>query len=130
EGPDAGGPYAPYRQSERMKLYHDYAERLLREGKAYLCFCSAEELEADRKRALAEHRSPIYSGKCRELDAAETEARRSKGEACAIRLRIPERPIKFHDIVHGDVEFASEVVSDPIIIRSTGMPVYNYVVVI
>ncbi|MCU1283805.1 MAG: glutamyl-tRNA synthetase / glutamate--tRNA(Gln) ligase [Acidobacteriales bacterium] len=130
EGTDVGGEYGPYRQSDRMQLYHDYAERLLKEGKAYLCFCSAEELEADRKRAMAEHTSPIYSGKCRAIDPAEAQKRRANGEAAAIRLRIPERPIRFHDIVHGDVEFSNEVVSDPIIVRSSGMPVYNYVVVI
>jgi nondiscriminating glutamyl-tRNA synthetase len=130
EGPDKGGAFGPYRQSDRMQLYHDYAERLLVEGKAYLCFCKAEELEHDRKRALAEHRSPLYSGKCRALDPAESLKRRANGEAGAIRLHIPERPIRFHDIVHGDVEFSNEVVSDPIIVRSSGMPVYNYVVVI
>jgi glutamyl-tRNA synthetase/nondiscriminating glutamyl-tRNA synthetase len=130
EGPDQGGPYAPYRQSDRMKLYHDYADRLLREGKAYLCFCTAEELEEERKRALAEHRSPHYSGKCRALDPAEAQKRKVAGEQGAIRLKIPERPIKFHDMVHGEVEFASEAVSDPIVVRSSGMPVYNYVVVI
>jgi glutamyl-tRNA synthetase/nondiscriminating glutamyl-tRNA synthetase len=79
---------------------------------------------------MAEHRAPIYSGKCRTLDRAEAEGRRRAGDASAIRLKIPEHPIRFHDIVHGDVEFSNEVVSDPIIVRSTGMPVYNYVVVI
>lgn len=130
EGPDMGGEFGPYRQSDRTQLYHDYAERLLNEGKAYLCFCKAEDLEEDRKRALAEHRSPIYSGKCRAIPAAEALQRRANGEAGAIRLHIPEHPIRFHDIVHGDVEFSNEVVSDPIIVRSSGMPVYNYVVVI
>ena len=130
EGPDKGGAHGPYRQSDRMQLYHDYAEKLLHEGKAYLCFCPAEELEEDRKRALAEHRSPIYSGKCRAIVPAEALKRRANGEAGAIRLHIPEHPIRFHDIVHGDVEFSNEVVSDPIIMRSSGMPVYNYVVVI
>src|SRR3954467_1029894 len=130
EGPEAGGPYTPYRQSDRTQLYHDYAERLLKDDKAYLCFCTAEELEEDRKRALAEHRSPHYSGKCRKLGAPESARRRAAGEAAAIRLKIPERPIKFHDIVHGEVEFSNEAVSDPIIVRSSGMPVYNYVVVI
>ena len=130
EGPDVGGPYGPYRQSDRLDIYREHAERLLTESKAYLCFCSTEELEHDRQRATAEHRQPIYSGKCRTLDPAEAMRRRSSGEACAIRLRIPEHPIRFHDIVHGPVEFSNEVVSDPIILRSTGMPVYNYVVVI
>ena len=130
EGPDVGGPYGPYRQSDRLELYREQAERLLSEGKAYLCFCTEEDLQKDREQAQAEHRQPIYSGKCRKLEGAESKRRRSAGEACAIRLQIPEHPIRFHDIVHGDVEFSNEVVSDPIILRSSGMPVYNYVVVI
>src|SRR5205814_584017 len=130
EGPDVGGPDAPYRQSDRLGIYRDYAERLLREGKAYLCFCTAEELERERQLAMSESRTAIYSGKCLKLDKEEAQRRRAAGEACAIRLKIPEHPIKFHDIVRGEVEFSNEVVSDPIILRSSGMPVYNYVVVI
>ena len=130
EGPDVGGPFGPYRQSDRVAIYREHAERLLSEHKAYLCFCTEEELQRERDRATNEHRQPIYSGKCRAIDPAEAEHRRASGEACAIRLRIPEHPIRFHDIVHGEVEFSNEVVSDPIILRSSGMPVYNYVVVI
>jgi glutamyl-tRNA synthetase/nondiscriminating glutamyl-tRNA synthetase len=130
EGPDVGGPYPPYRQSDKMESYRAYADRLIQERKAYYCFCSAEELERERELALKENRQPIYSGKCRKLDSAEADRRRAAGEAAAIRLKIPEHPIKFHDIVRGDVEFSNEVVSDPIIVRSSGMPVYNYVVVI
>ena len=130
EGPDAGGAYAPYRQSDRVSIYREYAERLLSEGKAYLCFCTEAELQRQRELAHAEHRQPIYPGTCRKLDPADALRRRAGGEAGAIRLHIPERPIRFHDIVHGDVEFSNEVVSDPIIVRSSGMPVYNYVVVI
>jgi nondiscriminating glutamyl-tRNA synthetase len=130
EGPDVGGAYAPYRQSDRLEIYREHAERLLSEGKAYLCFCSEEELQKEREVAMAAGGQPIYSGKCRTIDQAEAKRRRSEGEACAIRLQIPEHRIRFHDIVHGDVEFSNEVVSDPIILRSSGMPVYNYVVVI
>lgn len=130
EGPDLGGPFAPYRQSDRMAIYRENAERLLREHKAYYCFCSAEELERERELAMAEHRPPMYSGKCRQLEPSQAERRRAAGEAAAIRLKIPEHPIKFHDIVRGEVEFSNEVVSDPIIVRSSGVPVYNYVVVI
>ena len=130
EGPDAGGPYAPYRQSDRLNLYREQAERLLRERKAYLCFCSQEDLERERAHAMAHQQPPNYSGKCRALDPTESQRRRENGEAAAIRLRIPEHPIRFHDIVRGPVEFSNEVVSDPIIVRSTGMPVYNYVVVV
>ena len=130
EGPDVGGPHAPYRQSDRLAIYREHAERLVKEGKAYLCFCSQEELERDREAAMAEQRSPLYSGKCRGLDPAESERRRTGGEAAAIRLAIPEHPIRFHDIVRGMVEFSNEAVSDPIILRSSGIPVYNYVVVV
>ncbi len=130
EGPDMGGAFGPYRQSDRVEVYREHAERLLQERKAYLCFCTEEELQREREQATAEHRQPIYSGKCRNVDPAEAGARRTRGHACAIRLRIPEHPIHFHDIVHGPVEFSNEVVSDPIVLRSSGMPVYNYVVVI
>ena len=130
EGPDVGGPYPPYRQSDKMDVYRAYAERLIQEKKAYYCFCTAEELEREREQALKEQRQPIYSGKCRGLAPDEVARRRGAGEPAAIRLQIPEHPIRFHDIVRGDVEFSNEVVSDPIIVRSGGMPVYNYVVVI
>ena len=130
EGPDVGGPYPPYRQSDRLDIYRQHAERLLDEGKAYLCFCSEEDLQRERERAITENRQQIYSGKCRALDSTESKRRRATGDPAAIRLQIPEHPIRFHDIVRGDVEFSNEVVSDPIILRSSGMPVYNYVVVI
>jgi glutamyl-tRNA synthetase/nondiscriminating glutamyl-tRNA synthetase len=130
EGPDVGGPFGPYRQSDRLVTYKEHAERLLSEGKAYLCFCTEEELQKEREAALAEQRQAIYSGKCRRIDSEDAKQRRSKGEGCAIRLKIPEHPIRFHDIVRGDVEFSNEVVSDPVIVRSSGIPVYNYVVVI
>jgi len=130
EGPDVGGPYVPYRQSDRLELYREQAERLLNERKAYLCFCSEEDLQRERDKAQAEGGQPIYSGKCRSIDPEEARRQRSAGVPCAIRLQIPEHPIRFHDIVHGDVEFSNEVISDPIVLRSNGMPVYNYVVVI
>ncbi|MEO8724674.1 MAG: glutamate--tRNA ligase, partial [Acidobacteriaceae bacterium] len=84
----------------------------------------------ERKTAISQHKSPHYSGKCREIDPKVAQDRRISGETAALRLRIPPHPIRFHDLVHGEVEFASETVSDPIIVRSSGMPVYNYVVVI
>ena len=89
EGPDVGGPYASYRQSDRLDIYREHAERLLDEHKAYLCFCSQEELEHDREAAMAEGRSPLYPGTCRGLDPAEARRRRSAGEQAAIRLTHP-----------------------------------------
>src|SRR3569833_3300455 len=130
EGPDVGGPFPPYRQSDKIDVYREHAERLVAEGKAYYCFCKQADLDAYREQALKEHRPPIYPGTCRNIDPTEAKRRKDSGEAAAIRLHIPERPIRFHDIVRGDVEFSSEVVSDPIILRSTGVPVYNYVVVV
>jgi nondiscriminating glutamyl-tRNA synthetase len=130
EGTDVGGPYVPYRQSDRLDIYKEHADRLLHEHKAYLCFCTEEDLQKERDRVEAEHGQALYSGKCRAIDPGEAQSRQAAGELCAIRLRIPEHPIRFHDIVHGEVEFSNEVVSDPIIVRSNGMPVYNYVVVV
>lgn len=130
EGPDVGGPYQPYRQSDRLDLYRQHAEQLLADAKAYLCFCKEEDLQAERDRAISEGLQQTYSGKCRALDPQEARRKRAEGEPAAIRLKIPEHPIRFRDIVRGDVEFPNEVVSDPIILRSSGMPVYNYVVVI
>src|SRR6202789_1132062 len=130
EGPQIGGPYAPYRQSERLDIYRQHTERLLGEGKAYRCFCTAEELEQERQSAIREQRVQAYSGKCRALKGSEGEARAAAGKTFAVRLAVPDAPLRFHDIVRGDVEFASETVSDFILVRSSGMPVYNYVVTI
>ena len=135
EGPGVPGPHAPYRQSERLGIYREHTERLLREGKAYLCFCTAAELEAERARAAAAHRPQVYSGKCRGIDREESAMRAKLGEPFAVRLEIPEHALRFHDIVRGEVEFASETVSDPILVRSgsgtsAGVPVYNYVVTV
>jgi len=130
EGPMIGGPHAPYRQSERLAIYREHTERLLNEDKAYRCFCTFEELEAERQKAVAEHRPQVYSGKCRVISRTDSDARASSGEPFAVRLRIPDRPLRFHDVVRGDVEFASDTVSDPILVRSSGVPVYNYVVTV
>jgi nondiscriminating glutamyl-tRNA synthetase len=130
EGPGVEGPHAPYRQSERLGIYRECTDRLVREGKAYRCFCTAAELEEERQRGALEHRAQAYSGKCRTLTRSESETRAATGESFAVRLAIPDAPLRFHDIVRGDVEFASDAVSDPILVRSSGMPVYNYVVTV
>jgi nondiscriminating glutamyl-tRNA synthetase len=130
EGPGVEGPHAPYRQSERLGIYREHTERLLREGQAYRCFCTAEQLEAERTAAAAEHRAQVYSGRCRGIAEAESARRAAAGEAFAVRLRIPDHPLRFHDLVRGEVEFPQETVSDPILVRSSGMPVYNYVVTV
>ena len=128
EGPGVEGPHAPYRQSERLGIYREHTERLLREGKAYRCFCTAEQLEEERRQAAAAHEPQVYSGRCRALSNEESARRAGAGEPFAVRLRIPDHPLRFHDLVRGLVEFPNETVSDPILVRSSGMPVYNYVV--
>jgi nondiscriminating glutamyl-tRNA synthetase len=128
EGPEIGGPYAPYRQSARLDIYEQHTQQLLDQGKAYRCFCTAEELEAERQVALREHRTQVYSGKCRVLAPNEAMTRAAAGEPFAVRLAVPDAPLRFHDIVRGEVEFASEAVGDFILVRSSGIPVYNYVV--
>jgi nondiscriminating glutamyl-tRNA synthetase len=130
EGPQMGGAHGPYRQSERLPIYAEYTERLLREGKAYRCFCTPEQLEAERAAAAAAHQPQVYSGQCRTIPTEEAERRAAGGELYAVRLRIPDHPIRFKDLVRGEVEFSAEAVSDPVLVRSNGMPVYNYVVAV
>jgi len=136
---DEHGTHGPYRQSERLDIYAKHTERLLKECKAYPCFCTPEELEAERAAAIAERRPQAYSGRCRNLPQAEIDHNLAAGKAFAVRLRIEDHPLKFHDLVHGEVEFAPETVSDPILVRSArsgaggmseGVPVYNYVVTV
>ncbi|HEY1987359.1 MAG TPA: glutamate--tRNA ligase [Terracidiphilus sp.] len=133
------GEFGPYRQSERLSIYAQHTEQLLKEGKAYPCFCTAGELETERKQAIAEHLPQVYSGRCRTLDKATVDANIAAGKPFAVRLKIEDHPLRFHDLVRGEVEFAADTVSDPIIVRSAageedgeveGIPVYNYVVTI
>jgi glutamyl-tRNA synthetase/nondiscriminating glutamyl-tRNA synthetase len=131
EGPDEGGPYPPYRQSERLATYAALAAQLLETGHAYYCFCTAEQLEQERVQALASGAAPKYSGRCRTLPADEVIRRRAAGEAAAIRFAVPpDRTVTFSDQVRGDVSFHTSVIGDPVIVRSDGGPAYNYAVVV
>ena len=130
EGPQMGGSHGPYRQSERLPIYAEHTQRLLELGKAYRCFCTPEQLEAERAAAAAAHQPQVYSGRCRAISKEESEKRAAAGELFAVRLRIPDHPIRFKDLVRGEVEFPAEAVSDPVLVRSSGMPVYNYVVAV
>jgi nondiscriminating glutamyl-tRNA synthetase len=131
EGPDVGGPHGPYRQSERLPLYREAAERLLRSSHAYYCFCSAEQLETERRAALAEARPPKYRGQCRALDPAVARARVASGEPAVVRLRVPaDRAVRFDDVVRGTVTFHTDVIGDPVLMRSDGHAAYNFAVVV
>lgn len=126
EGIEKGGDYGPYVQSQRLDIYKEYAQKLLDSGEAYYCYCSQEELEAERKQSQTEHRAYIYSGKCRNLTAEDKKRYESEGRKPSIRLRVEDKLITVHDIVKGDVEFRSGLLGDFIIVRPSGMPMYNY----
>lgn len=131
EGPEVGGDYGPYYQSERFDIYRKYAEQLVEEGKAYYCFCTPEELAAERERQYAAKKSPRYAGTCSQLTKEEAEARIAAGEPHSIRLHVPrEGSITFHDMIHGDVTFGMDQFDDFVIMKSNGIPTYNFAVVI
>jgi len=144
EGPNENdlneaGEVGPYRQSKRMEIYATHTAQLLADGKAYRCFCSPEDLEEERQQAIADGRPQVYGGRCRVMSKFDIKENLLRGKFYSIRLRIPDRTIRFHDMIRGDLEFAPETISDPILVRSAqggtagaspGVPVYNYVVTI
>jgi nondiscriminating glutamyl-tRNA synthetase len=131
EGPEAGGDFGPYRQSERLALYQQYAQQLLNERKAYYCFCTGSELEAERESAMAQGAGQVrYSGKCRSLTPAQQEEARSEGIAPAIRFLVPEQAVSFTDLVKGELTFPANTFGDFVILRANGLPTYNFAAVI
>ncbi|MDR5683602.1 MAG: glutamate--tRNA ligase family protein [Armatimonadota bacterium] len=149
EGPDVGGPNGPYRQTERTDLYRQTAEELVRRGAAYPCYCTPEEIDADRERAQAEHRPYRYSGRCRDLSAAEVAALEAAGRRPALRfnterfrdpaLTAPDGWLQarrhdgeakicvvVHDLIRGEVLFHLDDIDDFIIVRSDGSALYNF----
>lgn len=131
EGPDVGGDFGPYRQSERTEIYLKYAKEFVEKGIAYPCFLTSDELEELTAKAEGEKKAPhTYHGKYRDLDPAEAAKRVAAGEEHVIRFKNPGKEWKFHDLVRGDVKFPVDMVGDFVIIRSNGMPVYNFCCVI
>jgi nondiscriminating glutamyl-tRNA synthetase len=128
EGPDVGGPHGPYRQSERLAIYRQHADRLLAEARAYRCFCTDAELEVRRAAALAAGRPPQYDGRCRRI-AREESARRA-GEPHSIRFEVPRRDWTLDDAVRGEVTFPAGMVGDFVLLRSSGLPTYNFACVV
>jgi glutamyl-tRNA synthetase len=118
-----------YRQSERIPRYTEHLERLLEEGKAYYCFCSEDELEAERESQLASGFPPRYNGKCRTLALSDARER-AKKERAVIRFKIPERAIAFHDVIRGKVSFDGTLFGDIVIAKSLTEPLYNFAVVV
>lgn len=131
EGIEAGGDNGPYRQTERLDIYRHYTQQLLDQGLAYYCFCSQAELEQERQEQFARGITPHYGGKCNHLSEAEVKERLEAGDPASIRFRVPQNTIYVvNDLVRGQVSFESENSGDFIIVKSDGIPVYNFAVVI
>lgn len=133
EGPEVGGDFGPYAQTERLDLYKQTAERLLAEGKAYPCFCTPEQLSQDREAAQA-RKDPFqgYQRRCRDLSPEEAQARIDAGEPYVLRIKVPEGRgnVVVNDAVHGEVVFDAKELDDFVIFRSDGTPTYNFATVV
>ena len=131
EGVEVGGDKGPYRQTERLDLYRAHARELIDQEKAYYCFCSPETLEADRQAALEAGRPPMYPGTCGRIPASEARRRVEAGEPAVIRFRVPKAgEVPFTDLVRGPIWFDLDVIGDFVLVRSGGIPAYNFAVVV
>lgn len=130
EGPDIGGHHKFYRQSQRLPIYKEYAQKLLNEGKAYYCFCTPEELEEIRKESLAKGDTIKYNQKCLHLTEEQKNAYLAEGRKPTIRFIIPTQEIVFSDIVKGELLFDSENIGDFVIMRGEEIPTYNFAAVV
>jgi len=130
-GPDVGGEFGPYRQSERNSLYKDYAEKLLDSGAVYRCFCSNEELEQMKEVAKQRQLPPVYMGKWATASDVEVEQELEKGTPYTYRFRVPkEGSLKINDLIRGEVSWNLDTLGDFVIMRSNGQPVYNFCVTV
>ncbi len=127
EGPEVGGPFAPYRQSERYATYTEVAEKLLASGRAYHCYCSADELDQRNERARSEGRAPGYDGHCRALSEEQVAAYVAEGRKPVVRFRMPDHALTFDDLVRGEITFQPENVPDYVLVRGNGHPLYTLV---
>ncbi|MEU4129076.1 glutamate--tRNA ligase [Streptomyces wuyuanensis] len=127
EGPEVGGPHEPYRQSQRMDIYRDVAEKLLAGGYAYRCYCTVTELDERREAARAAGRPSGYDGHCRDLSDEQKAVYEREGRESIIRFRMPDEPITFTDLVRGELTFTPDNVPDYGIVRASGAPLYTLV---
>ena len=132
ESVDVGGEYGPYRQMERLEIYQAYAAEMLEKGQAYKCFCTSEQLEAEREaQREAGIAAPQYSGTCRNLTADEVAEKEAAGMPYTIRMKVPADVMyTFDDLVRGPISFESKDVGDWVLMKTTGIPTYNFAVVI
>ena len=126
EGPEVGGDYGPYFQSERLDLYLEAAQRLVSQGDAYYCYCSPQRLEEMRKEQVRRKQPPGYDRHCRELSQAEREQKEKEGITPVVRLKVPlEGQTAFHDLIWGDVVFENKTLDDMVLLKSDGYPTYH-----
>ncbi|MBW3591968.1 MAG: glutamate--tRNA ligase, partial [Actinobacteria bacterium] len=131
EGPEVGGPSGPYRQSERREVYLEAAQRLMDEGSAYRCYCTAEELKQRREQAQAERRRPGYDGRCRHLTGQQVAAFEDAGRSYVVRFQVPDEGLlSFEDLVIGKIDTHLDQIDDFAIVRSDGAPLYHLAVVV
>ena len=127
EGPEVGGEYGPYRQSDRLPVYAEVAKRLREGGFAYHCYCSGSELEERRELAKSQGRTPGYDGKCRDLSDEQVSAYEDEGRDPVLRFRMPDRDFEWDDLVRGSITFGAEHVPDYVLVRGNGEPLYTLV---
>ncbi len=131
EGPDIGGKYGPYRQSERVDIYKKYIKKLLDEDKIYPCFCSKDELESFRQYQMSIGKAPIYSGKCRNLSKEEVKKKMEKGIPFVLRFKTPlNEKIVFKDLLRGKIIFSTDEIGDFVIAKDFETPLYNFAAII
>lgn len=131
EGIKVGGPNGPYRQTERLDIYRQYIDQLLQNGSAYRCYCTEEELAKERERLLSKGEMPRYLGRCRNLSPEDCSRMIADGRVPVIRFRVPENNVvQIKDLVRGDVSFDCSGIGDFIILKSDGIPTYNFAVVV
>lgn len=130
EGPDTGGPHAPYFQSERLEMYRSWGARLVAGGKAYYCYCAPETLQQKRQAAEAAGGGWIYDRTCGALTPEDVSEREAAGAPRAVRFKVPEGKTAFDDLVHGPIEFPNAVIEDFVILRSDAQPTYHLSVVV
>ena len=127
EGPEVGGPFGPYRQSQRMDIYADVAGRLAAAGYAYRCFCTPQELAERREAALKAGATPGYDGHCRDLSAEQVAEYEAEGRSAALRFRMPGTDFQWQDLVRGDMIVGAEHIPDYVLVRGNGEPLYTLV---
>ncbi|MDZ4725500.1 MAG: glutamate--tRNA ligase [Leptospira sp.] len=130
EGPGVGGPHGPYTQSERLHIYKEHTDKLIKDNKAYRCFCTTDELEGKKKQAESMGIPYLYDGKCSNLNETEINENLSTNTPFTVRFRIPNKIVIVDDIIQGKVKFESKLIGDFILVKSDGFPSYNYAVVI